>query len=218
MDSIEDMFLKLLVRGMNPSGHFGAFKGLLFYSQIIFSQKTRKPQHQAGFKMQACHVSHQHGQPGPGHPPQGGRAAQADLSPHTTHCHSPCPLLPAELHKQAHELPMAMASTDQRQSWPARIHFSPADVSQSIYQVLASPHTAPMDTAPTDTALCWEGEILSFFPSSVVSYQQCRNEDTGLHWSALWSTAWHWRFQRRWSALKSQLGALKSVAVLPLPS
>lgn len=28
MDSIEDMFFKLLVRGMNPSGHFGAFKGL----------------------------------------------------------------------------------------------------------------------------------------------------------------------------------------------
>lgn len=29
MDSIEDMFLKLLVREINPSGHFGAFKGFL---------------------------------------------------------------------------------------------------------------------------------------------------------------------------------------------
>ena len=57
MDSIEDMFLKLLVRGMNPLGHFGAFKGLLFYSQIVFSQKNKKPQHRAGFKTQACHVS-----------------------------------------------------------------------------------------------------------------------------------------------------------------
>lgn len=64
MDSIEDMFLKLLVRGMNPSGHFGASKGSLFYSRIIFRQKNRKPQHRAGFKTQGCHVSGQEGQPG----------------------------------------------------------------------------------------------------------------------------------------------------------
>lgn len=40
MDSIEDMFLKLLVRRMNPSAHSGAFKVLGFYSQTIFSQKN----------------------------------------------------------------------------------------------------------------------------------------------------------------------------------
>lgn len=110
MDSIEDMFLKLLVRGMNPSGHFGAFKGLLFYGQIIFSQPPPKNAILSRFQNASLPCELPAGQPGQGLPPQGGRAGQADLSPtpprsvtHTTQC----PLLPAELHKQVDELPMA---------------------------------------------------------------------------------------------------------------
>lgn len=99
MDSIEDMFLKLLVRGMNPSGHFGASKGLLFYSRIIFRQKNRKPQHRAGFKTQGCHVSCQEGQPGP--------------SPTAPAAEPGLPLLPAELHTEVRELPAS--------SWPANL-------------------------------------------------------------------------------------------------
>lgn len=82
MDSIEYMFLKLLVREIHSSGHFGAFKGFFFlYSQTIFSQKNpQETQHQAGFRMQACLVSCQHGiQAQASHP--GWECEQADRSP-----------------------------------------------------------------------------------------------------------------------------------------
>lgn len=47
MDSIEDMLLKLLVRGMNPSGHFGALKSLLFFRVELYlvKKKPQKTQH-----------------------------------------------------------------------------------------------------------------------------------------------------------------------------
>lgn len=99
-------------------------RACILYSQTIFSQKNKKPQHQAGFRMQVCLVSCQHYIQAQASYP-GWECEQEELWPSSPTALLWLPFLPPELHKQVHELPMSMTGTCWRQTQPAHIHFSP---------------------------------------------------------------------------------------------
>lgn len=166
---------------MNPSGHFGAFKGLLFYSRIIFSPKKKKKKNQKSatpswFQRHASSQQHRLGGP----------------VTHTTRCHPLSPLSWRNSHMSCLQVSTRYLQTSPQHPWTQHyagwVRFRPAPQGKH-------------------------------FPScSLVSYVQRTTEDTGLRASTLRSLGRHWRFQRRWNALKFHLKGLKSVTLLPLPS
>lgn len=216
MDSIEDMFLKLLVRGMNPSGHFGAFKCLLFYSQIIFTQKKQKTATPSRFQMQACHASCQQDSWAQALLPRVG-----GLRRQTCPRHHPLPS-PVSPSCQPSCVNRAMSSLQPWLAWvrgkPGQPIFTPPLLMSLKVSIRCSQASPQPHEAGWWVRFCPASQAKRFVLYSLVSYLQRRNEDTRLHASALRSATWHCCFQRRWSVLKFHLTALKSVAVLPLPS
>lgn len=176
-------------------------RACILYSQIIFSQKTKKNATPSRFQNAGlpCELPALH--PGPGILSRVRVWAGRAVTP-STHCPALAPI-PATQAAQTGPWAPHVHDWHVLETNPASPHsLLPLRISLSVYQVLAKLHRVHQPPQilhlAQEVIICPLFQTKHFALCSLVPFLHCRNEGTRrLHTSALGSAAWHWLFQRR---------------------